>query len=291
MITIDLEDPKAVEAFYKKSKDILLNKMGTKKFRCFSMWLEVNSTSLKELLTADYMKLLALLGPLSTARPKYPYKDFKNDMLKAYRALSSSKNKRSFSSLDFVNSVGIRVCPYCNRNFVFNASSRNRTCELDHFFNKDEFPFFALSFFNLVPSCGLCNRYKSTREIDISPYDNNVDWTSHYKFNLEIKKSTILSVNDFDFRLEVLSKEFSLNANCFRLEELYECHKEEVLELLNRKQIFCKSQIDEIREKYKGLIPSRKQANKIIFGHGIDKKNLQKTPLCKMLSDIFESDE
>ena len=43
-------------------------------------------------------------------------------------------------------------------------------CDLDHFFDKKEYPVMAVSFYNLVPVCHSCNHVKGTRKISYSPH-------------------------------------------------------------------------------------------------------------------------
>ena len=55
--------------------------------------------------------------------------------------------------------MGLNVCPYCNTQYTFTIkTSRGRTRpQYDHFFKKSKHPYFALSFYNLIPSCYVCN--------------------------------------------------------------------------------------------------------------------------------------
>ncbi|ELY2764508.1 hypothetical protein SMY29_004396 [Cronobacter sakazakii] len=70
--------------------------------------------------------------------------------------------------------------------------------DLDHFYLKSQYPFLALSFFNLVPCCGICNsRIRGTKEFDhtthINPYEDSFD--THYKFEfneIEIVAATVI---------------------------------------------------------------------------------------------------
>ncbi|MFM0684834.1 hypothetical protein PQQ77_02520 [Paraburkholderia strydomiana] len=51
------------------------------------------------------------------------------------------------------------ICPYCNQAFAFTVvgTSNSFRPTLDHFFPKSKYPYLALSLFNLVPSCYVCN--------------------------------------------------------------------------------------------------------------------------------------
>jgi hypothetical protein len=49
---------------------------------------------------------------------------------------------------------------------------------LDHFYDKDTYPFLAISIFNLVPCCHICNsKFKHTKNFynleDLHPYEDS----------------------------------------------------------------------------------------------------------------------
>lgn len=76
----------------------------------------------------------------------------------------------------FVEAVGIKVCPYCNRTFIQNVAIGKKSVvkgELDHFLSKDEYPYFSICKYNLVPSCPFCNHCKGNYNKPNlqSPYD------------------------------------------------------------------------------------------------------------------------
>lgn len=85
-----------------------------------------------------------------------------------YEAVSGDK-RRMYA---FTKELKVEVCPYCNRIFTATVleedSGRERIRpQIDHFKNKDQYPFFAMSILNWVPSCGFCNQRKSFQDIDI----------------------------------------------------------------------------------------------------------------------------
>ena len=62
--------------------------------------------------------------------------------------------EKDYNAYELINSLNINICPYCNRNGIHNLKkSRKRTSELDHFHPQSKYPFLAISFFNLIPSC------------------------------------------------------------------------------------------------------------------------------------------
>ena len=62
----------------------------------------------------------------------------------------------------------VTVCPYCNRQYVFTViPSKGRVRpQFDHYFPKKDYPYLALSLYNLIPSCSICNMAKSSLDTD-----------------------------------------------------------------------------------------------------------------------------
>ncbi|NWF65857.1 MAG: hypothetical protein HXX81_00125, partial [Campylobacterales bacterium] len=131
-----------------------LNSLIKKKFKNYS-----HEVTLERLITLNYNELCNL-------------KDF-IDKNKSIAELTT-KEKDYFYTLysrlkkaDYVKDLGITVCPYCNRNYIFNFQknkSLEATSQLDHFFDKSTYPYFAVSIYNLVPSCQTCNQRKSKQQ-------------------------------------------------------------------------------------------------------------------------------
>jgi hypothetical protein len=68
--------------------------------------------------------------------------------------------------------LGIEVCPYCNAEIVFRDYTRDFVVvSFDHFYDKATYPYLALSFYNLIPACKICNEtYKNTRPFSIDSH-------------------------------------------------------------------------------------------------------------------------
>ena len=68
----------------------------------------------------------------------------------------------------------IEVCPYCQRNYISSYeenNSKKTTADLDHFYPKSLYPFLALSLYNFIPSCQICNsRFKGNKDTRDSVY-------------------------------------------------------------------------------------------------------------------------
>ena len=114
-------------------------------------------------------------------------------------------NYKAFRSSDFCKDLFTKIgfdsttCPYCNDNKLnivklkSNSSKETRQkayLDLDHFYSKAQHPFFAVSFFNLIPTCHDCNAGDKggkpfTIETHIHPYYEAFD--DFYKFKISLK--------------------------------------------------------------------------------------------------------
>ena len=99
---------------------------------------------------------------------------------------SNLRNRPYF--VEFFHKIPLDVCPYCLSNYVRSYVIKRRikktdeekevttlNFQLDHFLPKDKFPFLALNFYNLIPSCPSCNHKKSNK---LPPLDNIYSSTS-----------------------------------------------------------------------------------------------------------------
>jgi len=149
--------------------------------------------------------------------------------------------RTKYGAYYFVKALGLKSCPYCNRNYIFVVDSENGKLrpEIDHFYPKSIYPFLAMSFYNLIPSCQICNHTKSNKikENLENPYDVK---TNSYCFTYTPQSIEFSIVEKEKYNLD--SFEIDINGNpdnleIFHLKELYKQHKDIVLELLIKKPI------------------------------------------------------
>ena len=194
----------------------------------------------------------------------------------------------------YINDLGITVCPYCNRNYIFNfqkSNSLNATAQLDHFFDKSSYPFFSVSIFNLVPSCGTCNQRKSKKQDEIyHPFNEALN--DDVKFRLKIKDSKFYyDKNSLEIENEIINNEVKVKSHIeiFNIDNLYNEHKDVVLELIQKAQIYNESYIDELYQKYEGtLFKNREDVLRHITGGHVEDGDISKRPLSKLIKDISE---
>ncbi|WP_419673294.1 hypothetical protein [Aliarcobacter butzleri] len=138
---------------------------------------------LEKLITLDYKELCDLKDFIDNNEDlKELNKTQKDYFYTLYQRLKKS---------EYIKDLNITVCPYCNRNYIFNfkkSNSLKATAQLDHFFDKSTYPYFSISIFNLVPSCQTCNQRKSKIQNDIyHPFTET--FNDDVKFKLKLKDS------------------------------------------------------------------------------------------------------
>lgn len=133
--------------------------------------------------------------------------------------------------------LGVKVCPYCNRSFIHTVKTENDSGspgvdrkkiirpELDHYFSQKEYPMLALSIYNLVPSCHICNsNIKGTRNLYLEehfhPY---IDENMGIKFSFTFDQET----NNTVINIKGMTEKATNTKEFFRLDEIYKYHAEE----------------------------------------------------------------
>jgi len=116
-------------------------------------------------------------------------------------------------------------CFYCNNNQFeiiskkapTKSSSTNTNglllFDLDHFYLKSKYPFLALSFYNLIPSCNMCNsRLRGDKDFNIDTHINPYihSFHDHYRYRVDKKLLIIAalkkSLDTLDVEIELIKK-------------------------------------------------------------------------------------
>ncbi|WP_419305225.1 hypothetical protein [Aliarcobacter butzleri] len=225
--------------------------------------------------------------------------------------LEKNKNKSSLSKLKhvfnydkfqseitkfFTDNFDFRTCFYCNKDFItnFEADKEVSTFQLDHFYDKGTYPYLALSFYNLIPSCPTCNSSKvkgsaNTFENNcIAPNSQNFDFHQKVKFKLLLDNSCknlhIKSKDDIDITLkEQFSDMYDKYIEIFKLNERYKAHKDIVCDMIQKAELYPQSRLKEL-ENLTG-IPFQ-QIKKDIFNLIDENEDLSKQPFSKLIVDM-----
>lgn len=251
-----------------------------------------------EYVTADYEKIEMIKEDLEIVN-----RDVADILKNIFEKWYNDFTKKEKISYKYLKKLNIRTCPYCNRNYSFTIQ-RNETGkfktrpEFDHFYNKSEYPLLALSFFNLVPSCHTCNHSKLTKETGINPYFNGFKSKLHIVKPLdELSNSESFNINellkirkkeDFSVAFDCPSPEEKANINAFGLHELYNEHKDIVVDIIDKANAYNAVGAQNLVDSFQGAGYSPKEVFDFVWGKNLNEKDFINTPLAKFTNDILE---
>ncbi len=213
---------------------------------------------------------------------KVKYKADCEEFCKLYGDLIDKQKDKVKLNVRLVNESNLLTCPYCNRDHINSRDDKVSGAQLDHFYPKSQYPFFALSLYNLVPVCGNCNRIKSKRDDDFaSPYDKTVDPFKDLKFSYALSdtSSVILKINS--------SGVLKNNIDAMKILEAYKIHDIDVQELIDLKKNYSKIREKELIDSIEGLNLSDEFIKQCIFGKKIEANEFGRRSLSRLKYDIL----
>lgn len=208
------------------------------------------------------------------------------DYQKEFERVANSKDNYTSMRVRIVNEAGLKVCPYCNRDYINCRAESVSGCQLDHFYSRINYPIFALCLYNLIPVCGNCNRIKSDTQTEFaSPFDEEIDWNHDITFSYKPIPFTKGKI-----RITINSDISSIqnNIHTMRLEDAYQMHDEELRELLNKKITYTKTQTDEIQKIMHKVSFKNDEMKNAIYGPPITEQKMKRQPLSKMMHDLHK---
>lgn len=187
--------------------------------------------------------------------------------------------------------VGTKVCPYCNRNYVY-VDGRVKGCDFDHYIPKSQYPILAASFYNLIPACPVCNRFKKDRILNFYPH-SKYDYDNLPHFRVWIKAD--------DYRTNAESIEIEIDSsNCpdfeddikhLKLKTLYQSHRDTVQEVLICKEVYSDSYLNELASNFESYGLTKDRMREIIYDIPSSPERFSEKPLSKLRYEVWYMDE
>jgi len=259
---------------------------------------------IKDIITHDLDTILKKHEAELDVLFKKEYKNISKGVLSEFKKkINEVFNYEYFSKKNgysFTDALGINVCPYCNRNYITtigNDKSKFVRADIDHFLPKSKYPYLRLSFFNLVPSCVICNRNaKGKKQTSLSknihPYVEGFGEDAKFINVPKTYKDLIGKGNPgIDLKFggnKSKNKRIKDNVRIFRLREQYSVHNNEINHLLALREAFTETYIDDLIKKYSKLNLTKEQAYYYAFGLKYSKLEDETQPLSKLKRDILE---
>lgn len=209
---------------------------------------------------------------------------------------------------EFLKRRQIRTCPYCNRNYTFTIAKNgdngfSARAELDHFYDKSEYPLLALSFYNLVPSCHTCNHGKLVAKAGVNPYFCGFE--SQFKVirpvagvpGKDVPSTEILNINevlnakvkdDFSIAIPDAVPDEQTNIEVFGIHELYNEHKDFVMDIIDKANAYNAVGAQNLVDAFQGTGRSPQDVFDFVWGDDLDEIETINHPLSKLKQDILK---
>lgn len=221
--------------------------------------------------------------------------------LKVYREFSTESVKvrtksREYSAQFFIKNLSLRICPYCNRNYIHNievdGKHYSKIAQIDHILPKTVFPYLAICSYNLVPICSSCNYHKTDKVIFHSPYYQRdlEEQLFHFSYSGDISGRFQQGQNNI--RIELKSEDAGMNQlnDILHLEKIYNTHVEEVIDIFLLHNLYTDTRVDEIIRllEQSKITVTKNELYEMIFGVDVMKPNYTKHPLSKLRYNAFK---
>lgn len=245
---------------------------------------------------AQMEKYITILGRYNSKIPA-DEKASKELLEKVFRYDTFSTRKVAYS---IMHKMDVRVCPYCNRQYTVTLKNSKVRPQFDHYFPKAEYPYLALTLFNLVPSCSICNLAKSSLNTMIEPilYPYEEEFGEKVIFRTKMHKGASLIkylyglTDDFDVKImnpyRILKKEIDMQIKTLHLEELYNEHKDYIRDIAKSHYINSEKRAKELHKMYPLLFKEEVDVINTFYMNDIRKENWGKRPLSKLTKDIYD---
>lgn len=217
-----------------------------------------------------------------------------------YDSFRKIEAKNQFGGFLLSKKLGIECCPYCNRHYTTSSIvyiDKKVFPEFDHFYHKSEYPLLAISFYNLIPSCNVCNTHfkgskNSINENIFHPY--TVVRNNHLNFKNFPNDVKSLYGYGNNITLQIDYNESSLenvklanSVDFFGIIDLYEkSHSDLIKDFIYKKLAFGKSYMNQLQKTYK---MSFEDSYRIVFETNFEEEKLHKRPFSKLKKDIYNN--
>lgn len=127
--------------------------------------------------------LAAIAKSVDAAKRQYPDYDwatFESRLKTIFNYGSKFRDATGWNTgkyIEAMKTAGLKFCPYCNKTELTShptepESSKYHKGPLDHFYDKDTYPYLALSIYNLIPVCDRCNNIKGKKPTSLDTHSH-----------------------------------------------------------------------------------------------------------------------
>ncbi|WP_448698134.1 hypothetical protein ACFGVR_15035 [Mucilaginibacter sp. AW1-3] len=234
--------------------------------------------------TAHEKELIAFFAPLN---------EWITQLLDYETWFQNKNNQKRYDAYQLAANLNRDTCCYCNRMYTATVKSNYGKKVMrpvfDHWYPQHKYPLLALSFYNLIPSCTICNsniKGKILPDIkkQIHPYSSE-DVLRNFRFSFDFAQD----MEHFKIKTIIAAGEDAL-ADTIRLQKLellYQAHPTELSDMLTLAKAYTPDYVQQIINLFPNDSLSHKEAYRLAFGTEVDPADFYKRPLSKFRADIL----
>lgn len=197
---------------------------------------------------------------------------------------------------EYIKLLGIKTCVYCNMQYALTVTKKRGKAlafyELDHAWPKSRFPYLTLSFFNLQPCCGPCNRHKSilAAKTPFSIYWEESKPKPVVIFTIKNKSLAEYMLTHQHNILEIeptIEDDFGELYKKLHISQLYKLQTDEAEEMIWRAKIYNNAYFNQLSIMYgKSFMNTRTNLFRILYGVYATEESVFTRPMTKFKLDI-----
>lgn len=189
--------------------------------------------------------------------------------------------------------MGLKTCVYCNT--IPTMSNKGEVFyQMDHYLPQSLYPFLGTCFYNLQPSCDVCNGHKLTQDCDFGLYVNSEQHKelSPFRFVPKVKNldGPYPECEDIQFRGKGanVTKESQAHEEMFHINNLYAGYKDKVSKLYAKGYKLNDSVVKFMSAAF-GLKPSPSDILAYLSDKiSLKENDIHKEPLMKLKQDTIK---
>jgi len=206
----------------------------------------------------------------------------------------NSGNSSRYDAYDLATNLNINTCIYCNRLYTGTVKSWKKKKVMrptfDHWFSHALHPVLGLSFYNLIPSCSICNSsIKGFLEYDVETHSHpyvDKDFSKDFRFSYDYCNSK--NSHEVKIIIDSHTSTVARTVNDLKLKEVFSTHHSELADLLRIKEAYSDKYIDQLQDIYSSIPLSKKEVYRLAFGTELNETSFHKRPLSKFKGDILK---
>ena len=198
--------------------------------------------------------------------------------------------------------IGVKICPYSNRSFIYTTPKKGTRPQYDHYYPKSKYPYLALSMYNLIPCCPVCNNAKNAEDTFdnkslLYPFEEEYGYDIFFEIETDEQLCYLGLSNDFNIKIkskenveEDLKQKVQNSSKILHIEELYNLHNDYVSKLLRSKYIFTDEYCQSLLDTYPGWFFDMNEVKNQLYFNSLQKEEWGDQILSKLTYDILNSE-